>query len=195
MSFSDASFRQLLLQAWPTVLPEVTPRLSTLQAVQSVAREETGYGNWPATNNFGAEQGGRPDAYGECPPGTYAHPDTHASGTAYDACFSIFASPLSGAQHLIRDVFVTRNRGKVLAAAQSGDQIAFDTELRASGYYELPLKRHIKATTDNVQKIAAALGEPVALCPGCGSSWKKKLGWGLLAAALAAGATHLAFRR
>ena len=187
MSISDTQARQLLLQAWPTVLPGVTPNLAALQAVQSVGRAEAGYGNaWPGTNNWGAIQRGRPDAAGNCPAGTVAHGDTHANGAGYLACFATYPSPLAGAQALIRAVFKIRGRDQtVLPAALSGDQIAFDTALHDSAYYELGLQGHIESTTKNVAELAAALNEPVALCIGCGSKSPAASGSGSILPAVA----------
>jgi hypothetical protein len=198
---SEAQARSLILQAWPNVLPNVKPNLAALQAVQSVGREETGYGaNF--NGNWGAIQGGRPDDYGNCPPGTFGHGDTHANGTGYAACFKLYSSTEAAVEDLIRQVFKSTGAdGKprsqtVLPAAMSGDQIAFDTALRKSGYYELPLDQHIKATTYSVQKIAAALHEPIALCPGCHtSSLKKYIFWSAVAALTAAAGAHYAMRR
>lgn len=183
---TDRQARQYILQAWPLVFSE-PPTLPELQAVQAVGREETGYGNWVATNNWGAIQSGRPDDSGNCPPGSVFHGDTHENGQAYGACFATYATPADGARALIHAVFVgapgtARDRAPVRAAAKAGDQIAFDTALRKSGYYELPLAQHIKATTANVAAIAKSLGEPIALSLNPAKSSTGKILVGMLVA-------------
>lgn len=163
---THAQARQEILAAWPHVFAD-EPTLGELQGAQSVGLEETHYGDM-FNGNWGAIQGATAGADGSCPPGTFAHGDTHENGQPYAACFQLYPSPAAAAQALIRAVFIgspgTRwDRAAVRRAAQAGDQIAFDTALRKSGYYELPLDQHIKATTRAVQEIAAALGEPIAL--------------------------------
>lgn len=163
---THAQARQAILAAWPHVFAD-EPTLPELQAVQAVGLEESHYGDW-FNGNWGAIQGGRPDSSGNCPPGTFGHGDTHEHGEPYAACFKLYGSQAAAAQDLIRTVFIgspgTRwDRAPVRRAAQAGDQVAFDTALRKSGYYELPLAKHIEATTKAVKSIATALGEPIAL--------------------------------
>lgn len=187
----------MIVAAWPHVFAD-DPTLAELQAVQAVGLEESHYGD-NFNGNWGAIQGARAGADGSCPPGTFAHGDTHENGEPYAACFKLYPNGAAAAQDLIRTVFIGSpgtkwDRAPVRAAARSGDQIAFDTALRKSGYYELPLKQHIKATTRSVREIATALGEPIALSPnGPTSQWSPYAKVGLTA--LVTVAAGLGYRR
>lgn len=139
------------------------------QFAQAVSRGESNYGRAAYTNkvtgekhtntwNMGGVQCGTAPP---CPDNCFEATDTHADGTPYQWCFRRYASPVEGFEHFIKVLYVNANRQTVLDAANTGSIEAFSTALRASGYFELPLDKHILAMTHNLQAITTKLGEPM----------------------------------
>jgi hypothetical protein len=160
--------------------------LSEMQALQAIGRQESNYGKaWEksgahnpdgkavGSNNWGGVQkrpvsgvvstGNYPDNPPDCGGDGFQHLDHNAKGQPYWGCYRRYPTPEAGAQDLVKQVYVSHGRQKVLEAAATGDVVAFSSALRASGYFELALDKHIAATERSVAAIAKALNEPVAL--------------------------------
>jgi hypothetical protein len=141
---------------------------------QAVSLCETGYGaSWKdegvGSNNMGAVQAGKPP----CDPAiAFPYGDTHEDGQAYAACFRKYATPQEGFNGLIRVLY--KQRPKVFEVSRSGSIRDFSTELRASGYFELGLEKHIKALTKCLNTVSSATGQPMPAAgraPATASNW------------------------
>lgn len=189
---SHAQARQILLSVWPSGVPRTLP---ILQLAQANTLLESGYGQgWHTTcagsNNWGAVQSR--DAP-PCVPGrSCLYSDTHADGKTYQWCYVVYPTPEAGAQGFLHNML----KSNVVAAAAAGNAMATSAAMHANRYFEgvgtpaQVIAARAKSTYEKSATIAKALGEPlmVALDHNTVSLWKKKVGWGLLAAALAAGA-------
>lgn len=174
---SHAEARAALVEAFKKVLKR-EPTLREAQFAQAVSLGESGYGQWAFTNrvtgekirntwNMGAVQCKQ---LPPCPPGCFEATDTRADGSPYQACFVKYPSPIEGFEHFLTVLYINRGRKVLLDAANKGDIANFSTLMRASGYFELGLKKHIAGMTKNLGIITKALGEPM---PGSGSSSSK----------------------
>ncbi len=196
---SHAQARQILLSVWPRGVPRTLP---LLQLTQANALLESGYGQgWgdlcAGSNNWGAVQSH--DAPPCVPGSSCLYTDRHADGTTYQWCYRVYPTPEAGAHDFLR----TMLKGNVVRAAASGNAMATSAAMHANKYFEgvgtpaQVIAARAKSTYEKSKAIAHVLGEPlmVALDHATVSSLSSYIGWGLLSAALAAGATHLAFRR
>jgi len=139
------------------------PSMQEAQFAQAMALCETRYGSgWSkvcggageGSNNVGAIQAGTPP----CGKNAFECIDTHEDGTKYAACFRSYATIEAGFDHFITILYLKRPR--VLSMAGSSIE-GFSTELRASGYFELALERHILLITECLRTVTKALGEPM----------------------------------
>ena len=160
--------RAMIIAAFEREFGRKPTRLEA-QFAQAVSRGESNYGRAPYVNRLTGEKhvntwsmgGVQCGSAPPCPPGCFEATDTHEDGTPYQWCFRRYETPVEGFEHFIKVLYVNRNRKTVLAAANTGDIREFSTALRASGYFELGLEKHIAAMTRNLQAITARLGEPM----------------------------------
>lgn len=143
------------------------PTLLEAQFAQAVSRGESNYGRAAYVNQLTGEKhvntwnmgGVQCGTAPPCPANCFEATDTREDGTPYQWCFRRYDSPVEGFAHFIKVLYVNRNRKTVLEAANTGSIEAFSTALRASGYFELALDKHILAMTTNLQAITTKLGE------------------------------------
>jgi hypothetical protein len=159
LGMSHAAARQLVVAGFTQVFSR-PPSLLEAQFVQAVALLETGYGNWSGpcagSNNMGSIQDGHPPCD---PANSCQHTDKHADGTPYEICFKRYPSAFAGFQDLVHELYV--KRPSVLQAAQQGSIAGVAAAMRASHYYEAPLKTYTAGLTKDLGIIAAALHEPM----------------------------------
>ncbi len=188
--------RQAIIDGWAKVHPGYAPNLSELQATQAWSDVESGYGGWAnhpkcgnngvGSNNWGSVQKCKPcttaGAYccknldGLCPAGTFECGDYDAAHNKdYRVCFLQYPTPADGAAGIIKHM--TTLRPLTWAAIKTGDAVAIATAMYDEHYYggrgatrEIRIEGGVKAITEHAAKIAAALGEPIAVCRGCGAS-------------------------
>lgn len=163
------------------------PSLSEAQGAQVIALGETSYGRgWSdspdrcpngdcsGSHNWGAiirkpcppcPNGG---ALPDCPPGSFIYRDSCPDGSACYQCFRAYANDTEGAEHLIKILY--DDRPEVLAAAARGDIHGMAVAMKQSGYYGLATDQYEKAMRRNLDTIAHALNEPLALSSGSGGS-------------------------
>lgn len=169
---SHAEARQALVAAFTKVFGR-KPTMREAQFAQAVSLGESNYGQAAFTNrltgekirstwNMGAVQCA---AKPPCPDGCFEATDTRENGEPYQACFRRYASPIEGFENFLRVLYIGGkgrfNRAAVLAAAEKGDIRNFSTVMRASGYFELGLEKHIAGMKKNLGIITKALGEPM----------------------------------
>ncbi len=134
------------------------PAPGELQAVQAIARHESGpgYGDgMQNANNWGSIHctTGPP-----CGDACVEHTDTDASGTTYTTCFRKYATPEEGARDLLRELL---RRSPVRQVLASGNATAIASAMRSTGYFEAPTEVYSAAIARNAKAIAASLGEPL----------------------------------
>lgn len=153
----EAAFRQNFSRAGS--LPE-------LQYAQAVSLGEGGtYGSGCYTNRDTGERHCSTNNWGAlqcrqlppCPAGCVEASDTHEGGAGYQACFRTFATPEEGAAAFIRRLY---GQGDTLRLAGQGRYEDAVRAQRATGYFELAADRYWDAVDKNVDRVAAALGEP-----------------------------------
>lgn len=212
--------RQAVVDGWQKAHPGYDPSLSELQAVQAVSRLESGYGSWGnhpkcgnngvGSNNWGSTQYPKLPKDGGCPDGTFLCEDYDAAHDKhYKVCFYKYPTPADGAAAVVKHM--TTHRPKTWAAMKTGDAVQISTAMYDEHYYggfgktrEERIEGHVKALSGAAQKIATALGEPLAVqrgtTPQGGSSGDGEVFWtpGKTIAALAvlaAGGAFLYARR
>jgi len=168
--------REVLRLAWSRQFHETADE-PTMQAVQSIALHESGYGyalktpEGAPSYNWGSIQCGAgwkavdcltPQT---CPAGCFAHRDTNAKGVCYLACFRQYADPLLGAKDFVRVLCGLPSRARVKACMGYGNSTVIAREMRASGYFEATVKSYADALGRRARQIATALGEPVYVEP------------------------------
>lgn len=153
---SDTWAREIIIKAFPKVMGR-QPTEGEIQAVQAVARLETGYGNgWKeagrGSNNWGAIQcGSSCKVNGKCDLSkSFEHRDStpQDDGTTkwYVTCFKKYPTPEDGAADLIATLFKSDRkstkggqgtRGERLSAAvANGDLKGFSEAMYDTVYYE-----------------------------------------------------------
>jgi hypothetical protein len=136
-----------------------SPTRVEVQAVQSVARFEGGYGhNWTApgigSNNWGAVQCLRS---APCPEGCFQSTDSDDRGANFQACFRIYETAVEGAADLVMELY---RRDQVPEALRTGDTRAIAHRMKAAGYFTAPVEAYARAMEMNAKDLAEALGEP-----------------------------------
>jgi hypothetical protein len=160
------------------------PTPGALQAVQAIARHESGpgYGDGMGNaNNWGSIHctSGPP-----CGDGCIEHTDTNAAGEPYTTCFRRYETPEAGARDLLRELL---RRPQVRSVLSSGNAGAIANAMRTTGYFEAPTPVYSAAIARNARAIASALGEPLIV-----SEMASEAGTEILVLAmLAVGAWHL----
>jgi hypothetical protein len=139
------------------------PAPGVLQAVQAIARHESGpgYGDgMGGANNWGSIHctSGPP-----CGEGCVEHQDTDATGQPYVTCFRRYATPEEGARDLIRELL---RRGPVRQVLGSGNATAIASAMRATKYFEAPTDVYSHAIARNARAVASAVGEPLIVTLG-----------------------------
>lgn len=186
--------------------PLGTPSPAALQAVQSIARLESGGGYgvsgtsdpaWQGSNNWGAVKcAGSPRP--PCPEGCFEHPDTDANGQVGIYCFRTYGTPEEGAAAFAHELY---RRPKVAQVIASGSAVAIANAMHFDGrsigqpapYMALPAPAYARLIADRAKVIAKALGEPLYVTL---SSPSSSAGLGELAASVLFGlAIAQVFRR
>ncbi|HRI69249.1 MAG TPA: hypothetical protein PK156_33695, partial [Polyangium sp.] len=169
-SAMDRWARGVILRAYAMEHPGVTPTPREIQAIQAIGRHEGFYGYassppiWAGTNNWGAEQCGKPPCEDK---GCFEYHDTDDKGVRYTICFKKHPTPEAGAKSLIHQV--TTRRPKVWAAIKTGvlkdvAQRMSERESKEVGvYHQTPVPRYANALWRNVQEIARSVGEPLVV--------------------------------
>lgn len=161
------------------VLRSVAPHLgpAALVAVQAIGRFEGRYGSSFVTaegpaNNWGCIQClhmpaptmSRPTklpSRTRCAPDGVEAGDVHADGTAYTACFRVYATPEDGARDLVRRLGGYGERhAAILATLGTGSADAVAHAMHATRYFELEPDAYAARIAANARSIASALGEP-----------------------------------
>jgi hypothetical protein len=163
----DVYARGVVLRAFATVKGAPSPSPSAVQAFQAICRAESFYGRgWKPgsamqdSHNWGAIQCARP-VNGTCPANTGLYQDSHADGTKYTACFCRYASDDLGCQAVLKTL--VSKLGANVSVLGSGDADRIAAAMKAKGYFELATSEYADGIATNAQKIATALGEPVAV--------------------------------
>jgi len=131
-SSDHAGARRVLYEAWMHVMSR-PPTASEIQAVQSIALHETGYGQlgfFPDSHNWGSVQ--CPGTWGatECPSGCIMGKDSipPPSGSSQPVtgpvCFKSYADDVAGAFDVVRNLTTARPRTLKALATGDADQIA-----------------------------------------------------------------------
>lgn len=167
---NDSAAYQVALSAAPD-MPEVE-RQYTL----TVARGESGYGNWNpsqatiklseqfgltgfegvGSNNWGAVQG-------QGSAGSFPHVDRHADGSPYVAQYQRNNTPEEGFLRTARTLFKGGTRGS-LGAEELKDALARGSlrdavfAQHANGYFELNPEKYLEAVVRNYDKIIENTG-------------------------------------
>lgn len=166
---TSVTARPIVAAAWRAVYGR-DGTLAELQAIQGIARLETGYATgWGtpegrASHNWGAIQA-LPDD-----PNSFAATDTHptSSGGAvkYQARFKVYPDDVAGAAAIARWL---RSHGVPDAVVGGGNAWALSSAMHAAHYYEGSgrtvqerIANHRRRFLDNVRALAGKLGEPVA---------------------------------
>ena len=170
MNHIDA--RQIICQAFFNRFGR-QPTRPEAQCVQAVGWLETGYAQYwrPPGNdswNWGAIQAGSAWS-GAVFTYTDTHPNADGSSTPYQIAFRKYPTAVDGANDLVRTVYQTNGRDKlVLPAASVGDTLAFSRGLYASKYYEgfgrtaaERITHHHTAVLNACVLMARAIGEPM----------------------------------
>lgn len=171
--------RQAVIDGYEKVFPGVTPTPEELQIITAIGHlESQGGRGWSGamvgSNNWGAVQAKcKPDEDGNCCPGSAPYGDsrpTPEGQVKYTWCYKTYATPADGAADIIKTIYRWPN---VVAGIRAGNLDEVSWQMRLNGYYEgfttdkREAARTHAATLDcYVQKMAAALGEPVA-------AWRK----------------------
>lgn len=171
--------RQAVREAYEKVFPGVEPRLEELQIITAIGHlESQGGRGWSGamvgSNNWGAVQAKcKPDDQGNCCPGSAPYGDSRPTPEGqikYTWCYKTYPTPADGAADIIKTIYRWPN---VVAGIKAGNLDEVSWQMRLNGYYEgfttdkREAARTHAATLDcYVQKMAAALGEPVA-------AWRK----------------------
>jgi hypothetical protein len=164
------------------------PSPGALQAVQAIARHESGpgYGDgMDQANNWGSIHctSGPP-----CGDGCVEHTDTDASGAPYTTCFRRYDSPEAGARDLLRELL---RRPPVRAVLSSGNAGAIAAAMRQTKYFEAPTDVYSAAIVRNARAIASSLGEPLIVTAAASDASSELV----VLAMLALGAWHLSRQR
>lgn len=178
----DQWARQILNAAWKDF---GAPAPGALQAVQAIARHESGpgYGDGMGNaNNWGSIHCASGPPCGE---NCIEHTDTDSSGAPYTTCFRRYATAEEGAADLLRELL---RRPPVRAVLASGNAGAIAGAMRATKYFEAPTEVYTAAIARNARAIASALGEPLIVTELGPSEAGSDL---LIFAMLAYGAWHL----
>jgi Putative peptidoglycan binding domain len=114
--------------------------LGAVRYLCGIAMLETGYGTgWrgagAGSHNLGAIQAGASWA-GDTFEFTDTHPNADGTSSPYRASFRWYHDAAAGWDDLVKVVYVNRQRGTVLAAADRDDSYAVSAELHRTGYYE-----------------------------------------------------------
>ena len=159
MKHSEA--RQVLEEAWKEEHPSPAPSVGELQGVQAVALGESHYGEaYGACRNWGSVHGGKPDAQGECPPGTLKWVDRDAKGNPYDTCMKCYADDVAAARHVVR--LLTTKRPQTWAALRAGKSLHdVAAAMRREAYFEAPVDVYAALLERCAASIAKALDEPL----------------------------------
>jgi hypothetical protein len=168
-ALSHARAREVLEAAFRNIFKRAG-EMPELQYAQAVSLGEGGqygtgcYKNIPAgtsncsTNNWGALQCATKPP---CPAGCIEASDTHAGGSGYQACFRTFATTEAGAEAFLRRLYGGGAGGSnVLSLARQGRYEDAVHAQRQTGYFERDADSYWKAVDGNVDRVAAALGEP-----------------------------------
>lgn len=178
----DQWARSILTSVWRDEFGAPSP--GGLQAVQAIARHESGpgYGDGlGGANNWGSIHctSGPP-----CAETCVEHVDNDATGQPYATCFRKYATPEEGARDLLRELL---RRAQVRAVLSSGNAGAIAHAMRQTAYFEAPVGVYATAIARNAKAVSLALGEPWLVTLG-GSEASADL---LVLAMLAVGAWHL----
>jgi hypothetical protein len=164
MAAIDVDARQLVMEAW-SMERRQSPTLAAVQAVQAVARLETGYSTtWktPGVHNWGAITCNRvATAEGDCGPNCFLSRDHDAQGRVVKRCFRRYAKPLDGVRALLREMLV--RRPAVDAVVNAGDVLAIAQAMHDTRYFEAPVPKYAHAMLEHAGWIARTLGEPLML--------------------------------
>jgi hypothetical protein len=166
--------RTTLLAAWRALLG-AEPSPAELQTALAIARHETGWGTYkpfPGSHNWGAVQCCKPDASGQCPPGSFLAKDsspTDAGGSVpYAICFRSYADDAAGARHFLE--ILTVKRPAVRRALGTGSAVRVAEAMYDSHYFEgfgktreARIQGYAKGIERNARAVASALGEPLAV--------------------------------
>lgn len=166
---THAEARALVARAFAELAPNVMPTLAELQAVQSVAKRESGYGaGWAGTPLEGSWNMGAIQAFGWKGEAREWR-DSHSDGTGYAAKFRAYPTAQAGMTDLVR-WFVSPKRPEVLDAAATGSLWRFCAAMYDAGYFESAgktreerIERYAQKLATCVDAIAAGLDEPRCL--------------------------------
>lgn len=168
---------QAIAEGWRRVVGrEPTP--TELQAASAISRHETGFSTYKpfgGHNNFGAVQCCKPNADGECPPGSFLHKDSYptdkGTSVSYAICFKSYPDAVTGASDFVRNI--TTRRPRTMAALATGDAWQIAAAMYDERYYqgfgatrEKRIEGYQKAIIANGEKNARELGEPLLLTLG-----------------------------
>lgn len=145
----------MLLTAWRDY---GAPLPGALQAVQAIARHESGpgYGDGMGNaNNWGSVHCTTGPPCGE---GCVEHADTDSQGQPYVTCFRRYATPEEGARDLLRELL---RRPPVREVLSSGSANAIAHAMHRTRYFEMTPGLYGQAIARNAESIAKALGEPL----------------------------------
>lgn len=168
----DAWARSILSKVWTDAYGTapflVRPTTPALQAVQAIARLESGGGYgaagtsdpiWQGSNNWGAikcASSGRPP----CPEGCFEHTDSDEHGQAGIYCFRKFASPEDGARGILRELLRRPAVQRVMENPSSATAIA-NAMKAPPAYMGLPAAAYARLIAQRAAQVAKNLGEPV----------------------------------
>jgi hypothetical protein len=172
MNASEA--RTTLLAAWRALF-SAEPSPAELQAALAIARHETGWGTYkpfPGSHNWGAVQCCKPDASGQCPPGSFLAKDsspTDAGGSVpYAICFKSYSDDEAGARHFLEILAV--KRPSVRRALGTGSALVVAEAMYDSKYFEgfgktreARIRGYATGIERNARAVASALGEPLVV--------------------------------
>lgn len=172
MNASEA--RTTLLAAWRAVLG-TDPTPAELQTALAIARHETGWGTYKpfqSSHNWGAVQCCRPDASGQCPPGSFLAKDSSPSDAGgsvpYAICFKSYPDDEAGARHFLEILAV--KRPTVRRTLGTGSALAVAEAMYDSKYFEgfgktreARIEGYAKGIERNARAVASALGEPLVV--------------------------------
>jgi hypothetical protein len=164
--------RSILLASWRAVFG-ADPAPTDLQAALAIARHETGWGTYKpfaGSHNWGAVQCCKPDASGECPPGSFLAKDsspTDSGGSRpYEICFKSYPDDAAGSRHYLE--ILAQKRPAVRRALGTGSAVAIAEAMYDSHYFdgfgktrEARIRGYATAIERNARTIAPALGEPL----------------------------------
>lgn len=168
----DVWARSILSKVWTDAYGSppflLRPSAPALQAVQAIARLESGGGYgvagtsdpiWQGSNNWGAikcSSSGRPP----CPEGCFEHTDTDEHGQAGVYCFRKYETPEDGARGILRELLRRPAVRMALGNPSSATAIA-NAMKQPPAYMGLPAQAYARLIAQRASEVAKNVGEPV----------------------------------